>query len=147
MELNQAFAAYATAAGFRIHACEGYDPESKGKVEAGVKYVKGNALAGEVFDDWGHLEAHVRQWLDEVANIRRHGTTGEAPQVRFECDEQAQLGPYLTPASLAPQASAETRKVDKTGLLSWRANKYSIYWMTAFMSPENTIRSSFFFNW
>ena len=46
LELNQAFAAYATAAGFRIHACEGYDPESKGKVEAGVKYVKGNALAG-----------------------------------------------------------------------------------------------------
>ena len=127
LELNQAFAAYATAAGFRIHACEGYDPESKGKgkVEAGVKYVKGNALAGEVFDDWDHLEAHVRQWLDEVANIRRHGTTGEAPQVRFERDEQAQLGPYLTPASLAPQASAETRKVDKTGLLSWRANKYS----------------------
>ena len=34
-----------------------------------------------------HLEAHVRQWLDEVANIRRHGTTGEAPQVRFERDE------------------------------------------------------------
>ena len=120
-----------------IHACEGYDPESKG-----------NALAGEVFDDWDHLEAHVRQWLDEVANIRRHGTTGEAPQVRFERDEQAQLGPYLTPASLAPQvrferdeqaqlgpyltpaslapqASTETRKVDKTGLLSWRANKYS----------------------
>ena len=110
LELNQAFAAYATAAGFRIHACEGYDPESKGKVEAGVKYVKGNALAGEVFDDWDHLEAHVRQWLDEVANIRRHGTTGEAPQVRFERDEQAQLGPYLTPASLAPQASTETRK-------------------------------------
>jgi len=47
LELNQAFAAYATAAGFRIHACEGYDPESKGKVEAGVKYVKGNALAGQ----------------------------------------------------------------------------------------------------
>ena len=45
--------------------------------------------------------------------------------MRFERDEQAQLGPYLTPASLAPQASAETRKVDKTGLLSWRANKYS----------------------
>lgn len=125
LDLNPAFAAYATAAGFRIHACEGYDPESKGKVEAGVKYVKGNALAGEVFGDWGHLEAHVRQWLDEVANVRQHGTTGEAPRVRFERDEQEQLGPYLTPASLAPQGPAETRKVDKTGLLSWRANKYS----------------------
>ena len=134
LELNQAFAAYATAAGFRIHACEGYDPESKGKgkgkgkgkVEAGVKYVKGNALAGEVFDDWGHLEAHVRQWLDGVANVRRHGTTGEMPRVRFDRrDEQDQLGPYLTPATLASQTPAETRKVDKTGLLSWRANKYS----------------------
>ena len=87
LDLNPAFAAYATAAGFRIYACEGYDPESKGKVEAGVKYVKGNALAGEVFDDWDHLEAHVRQWLDGVANVRQHGTTGEAPRVRFERDE------------------------------------------------------------
>ena len=87
LDLNPAFAAYATAAGFRIHACEGYDPESKGKVEAGVKYVKGNALAGEVFDDRDHLEAHVRQWLDGVANVRQHGTTGEAPRVRFERDE------------------------------------------------------------
>ncbi len=87
LDLNPAFAAYATAAGFRIYACEGYDPESKGRVEAGVKYVKGNALAGEVFDDRDHLEAHVRQWLDEVANVRQHGTTGEAPRVRFERDE------------------------------------------------------------
>ena len=87
LDLNPAFAAYATAAGFRIYACEGYDPESKGKVEAGVKYVKGNALAGEVFDDRDHLEAHVRQWLDGVANVRQHGTTGEAPRVRFERDE------------------------------------------------------------
>ena len=79
LDPNPAFAAYATAAGFRIYACEGYDPEGKGKVEAGVKYVKGNALAGEVFDDWDHLEAHVRQWLDGVANVRQHGTTGEAP--------------------------------------------------------------------
>ena len=87
LDPNPAFAAYATAAGFRIYACEGYDPEGKGKVEAGVKYVKGNALAGEVFDDWDHLEAHVRQWLDGVANVRQHGTAGEAPRVRFERDE------------------------------------------------------------
>ena len=87
LDLNPAFAAYATAAGFCIYACEGYDPESKGKVEAGVKYVKGNALAGEVFDDRDHLEVHVRQWLDGVANVRQHGTTGEAPRVRFERDE------------------------------------------------------------
>ena len=37
LELNARFNEYATHAGFNIRACEGYDPESKGKVEAGVK--------------------------------------------------------------------------------------------------------------
>ena len=125
LELNQAFAAYATLAGFRIHACEGYDPESKGKVESGVKYVKRNGLDGETFDDWDHLEQHIRQWLDTIANQRLHGTTGEAPQVRYERDERAKMRPYLTPALLQQNTPRETRKVDKTGLLSWCANKYS----------------------
>ena len=126
LHLNQGFAAYATAAGFRIHACEGYDPESKGKVEAGVKYVKHNALAGEVFDDWNHLEAYLMDWLETVANVRQHGTTGEAPRARFERDERSTLKPYLTPASLGVQTPTERRKVDKTGLISWHANKYSV---------------------
>ena len=125
LELNQAFAAYATGAGFRIHACEGYDPESKGKVEAGVKYVKHNGLYGEVFDDWNHLKQHLGQWLDTVANRRVHGTTGEVPWVRYEQDERSRMRPYLTPASLGAQVPVESRKVDKTGLLSWYANKYS----------------------
>lgn len=125
LSLNQAFAAYATAAGFRIHACEGYDPESKGKVEAGVKYVKHNALAGEVFDDWHHLETHLQDWLETVANMRRHGTTGEAPRVRFERDEQPLLRPCFTPSTLRLRIPTESRKVDKTGLISWQANKYS----------------------
>lgn len=56
LELNNRFYQYATMVGFRIRACEGYDPESKGKVEAGVKYVKNNALYGESFSDWTDLE-------------------------------------------------------------------------------------------
>ena len=37
LDLNPRFHQYATGAGFKIRAGEGYDPESKGKVEAGVK--------------------------------------------------------------------------------------------------------------
>jgi len=48
--VNDRFNEYASHAGFSIRACEGYDPESKGKVEAGVKYVKGNALYGGLPD-------------------------------------------------------------------------------------------------
>lgn len=48
--LNQRFYQYATKAGYRFHACEGYDPEHKGKVEARVKYVEQDALYRETFD-------------------------------------------------------------------------------------------------
>ncbi|AWB35851.1 IS21 family transposase [Orrella marina] len=125
LTLNQRFHAYATTAGFRIHACEGYDPESKGKVEAGVKYVKQDCLYGEVFRDQEHVREHVQQWLDNVANDRVHGTTGESPRERFERDEREHLNGYLSPACVQPVAG-QTRRADKTGLIAWKANKYSV---------------------
>ena len=73
LELNQRFHQYATAAGFTIRVCEGYDPESKGKVEAGVKYVKQNGFYGEEFKDWRELDQYVKDWLETIANQRLHG--------------------------------------------------------------------------
>lgn len=124
LELNPRFAQYATTAGFRIRACAGYDPESKGKVEAGVKYVKHNALAGETFIGWSDLDRHLAQWLDAVANQRTHATTGEVPQAHYQAEEQAKMRPYLSPACLTEPG--ETRKADKTGLIAYRGNKYSV---------------------
>jgi transposase len=127
LTLNQRFHQYATSAGYRIYACEGYDPESKGKVEAGVKYVKQDALYGECFADEAAVREHLRDWLETVANTRVHGTTGRAPREHFDTDERAQLRPYLVPDSLLRQScETETRRADKTGLISWRANKYSV---------------------
>lgn len=122
-----AFARDALAAGIRIHACEGYDPESEGKVEAGVKYVKQDAFYGDTFADLQHLRGHLQQWLEEVANARIHGTTGRVPREHFEAEERVHLRPYLTPACLGRATDGlEPRKVDKTGLISWRANKYTV---------------------
>jgi len=127
LKVNQRFHEYATTAGFRIHACCGYDPESKGKVEAGVKYAKQDAFYAETFRDEADLRRHVQQWLDEVANVRTHGTTGRQPRVHFEAEERAHLGPYLTPACVARGVDdLAPRQVDKTGLIAWKANKYSV---------------------
>jgi hypothetical protein len=47
--------------------------------------------------------------------------------VHFEALERSHLKPYLVPQSLLHVApTGETRKVDKTGLISWEANKYSV---------------------
>jgi transposase len=61
------------------------DPESKGVVEGGVRYVKHNALAGRAdelqrFEDYLALAPY---WRDQVANLRLHETTRERPIDRF----------------------------------------------------------------
>jgi transposase len=66
-------------------ACERRDPESKGIVEGGVRYVKHNALAGRgaeltCFEDYLAL---APLWRDQVANVRLHETTKERPVDRF----------------------------------------------------------------
>lgn len=128
LALNERFARYAASAGFAIRACRGYDPESKGKVEAGVKYVKSNGLYGETFADWAAVGAYLRQWLEETANARIHAATGEAPCERYARAEQPHMAPYLSPPGI-PELTGEaplTRHADKTGLIAWQANKYSV---------------------
>lgn len=71
-------------------ACAPYRARTKGKTEAGVKYVKRNALADQAFDSFGALEQHLAEWMI-VADQRCHGTTHEAPIVRFEREERAAL--------------------------------------------------------
>lgn len=67
-------------------ACAARDPESKGIVEGGVRYVKHNALAGRAgellrFEDYLAL---APLWRDQVANVRLHESTRERPLDRFE---------------------------------------------------------------
>jgi hypothetical protein len=67
-------------------ACERRDPESKGIVEGGVRYVKHNAMAGRS-DELVHFEdylAFAPSWRDQVANVRIHATTRERPVDRFQ---------------------------------------------------------------
>jgi transposase len=69
-------------------ACQRRDPESKGIVEGGVRYVKRNALAGraEQLTTFADYQALAVTWRDEVANVRRHETTHERPVDRFQTE-------------------------------------------------------------
>lgn len=78
-------------------ACQPRDPESKGVVEAGVRYIKRNALAGrdEELQDWSDYVRLAENWRDEVANVRLHHTTRERPLDRFQ-QEKGALRPLPT---------------------------------------------------
>lgn len=78
---------------FRMRACRPYRAKTKGKVERPIRYVRENFFYGREFLNDQDLDAQVHLWLQNVANVRIHGTTGERPIDRFERDEKAVLSP------------------------------------------------------
>lgn len=124
---NGRFLAFARYWGFRPRACAPYRARTKGKDERGVAYVKRNAIAGHSFESWAALEAHLARWTREVADVRVHGTTGEAPIARFERDEAAALKPV---AGRAPfrQLRELVRVVQSDACIELDTNRYSVPW-------------------
>lgn len=116
------YADFAGYYGFRPWACTPYRPQTKGKVESGVKYVKRNALAGKRFLSWSHLNAWLLEWNTTIADLREHGTTHEAPLARFAQER-------LTPLGLRPPyqwAHVRQRVVANDALVSIAGSRYSV---------------------
>jgi hypothetical protein len=80
---NPRYLDFAGYYGFTPRACQPYRAQTKGKVENGVRYVRGNFWPGLRFTDLVDLNRQARTWLDGVANVRVHGTTGEVPWHRL----------------------------------------------------------------
>jgi hypothetical protein len=80
---NPRYLDFAGYYGFTPKACQPYRAQTKGKVESGVKYVRGNFWPGLHFTDLADLNRQALVWLDRVANVRIHGTTGAMPLIRL----------------------------------------------------------------
>jgi transposase len=78
--------------GFKPMPCRVYHPNDKGKVESGIKYVKGNFFKGRSFTNSADCDRKLRIW-NEAANKRIHGTTKKVPIEVFEREEKARLLP------------------------------------------------------
>ena len=81
--VQRAYAECAEGYAFRIDACPPREPQLKGIVEAGVKYVKINFLALRSFRDLVDLNRQACAWVTTEAGIRIHGTTRRAPLELF----------------------------------------------------------------
>ena len=121
---NPTFKAFADYWGFEPRLCRPYRARTKGKVESGVKYLKRNFLRGRLFIDIVDLQCQLDQWNAEVADLRIHGTTHEAPIVRFEQETNA-LVPTRGQPSFA-LAGRRSRIVASDYLVSFETNRYSV---------------------
>lgn len=92
-ELNRSYREVARHYQFKIDPTPPRAPKKKGKVEAGVKYVKSNALSGRSEEPLEDTNRWLERWTREVAGMRIHGTTGKQPLMVFESEEQRELHP------------------------------------------------------
>jgi transposase len=109
--------------GFAVKACGPYKPHEKGRVENGVGYFKKNFLAGLQLSSLEALNAAVRQWLDQVANVRVHGETHQKPRDLFELEK-----PKLRPLTVLPYdlATVSTVSVSRRCRVRLDTNHYSV---------------------
>lgn len=118
---NPLFADFAAHYGFRPRVCRVRRPQTKGKVERAIGYVKDSFLKGRSFADLATLNAQAHAWLEHTAQQRVHGTTGRRPAELLREEGLLPLpglGPY-------PVADRCLRRVDREGYVHLQGSRYS----------------------
>lgn len=85
--VQRAYAEFAQGYGFIISACPPYDPQKKGRVESGVKYVKNRFVPLRKFRSLVDANQQLKSWVLEEAGNRIHGSTREKPIILFEIEQ------------------------------------------------------------
>lgn len=123
VQLCEGLLRFAAGYGFKPRTCWIHDPESKGKVENRVKFLKRSFVYGHELSTLEALNADVRAWLAEVANGEVCAATGVPPRQRL-ADEAPAL--HRLPALPVEVPVVEERGVSRTGIIHWLGNTYSV---------------------
>jgi len=107
--------------GFIPRLCKPYCPQTKGKIENSIGYVKRDFLLGGTFSSLDDMNQQCMHWLNRVNNTV-HGTTNEIPVERLKQEN------LKTIAGVQPYQvrREEPRKISKDSYVSYRGNRYSV---------------------
>jgi transposase len=123
-ELNPKLRAFADHYGLAIMPTRPRMPRHKGKIESGVKYVKGNGLKGLRFSSLEDENRHLLEWETTVADVRIHGTIRQQVAKVFADVERAALQPL--PVQRFPFFHEAQRKVHRDGHVEVAKAYYSV---------------------
>jgi transposase len=136
LQFNQDFLEFANHYKTVIIPCEPWHPEQKGKVESGVKYLEKNFVSGRTFKDDRDIATQLRDWMNNIANQRVHGTTKKVPHEVLLTIERPAL--QLLPDSPFAFFNRGVRKVAPNCHIHFENNYYSVPF--AFVGKEVTVR-------
>ena len=120
IRFNEAFLDFLRIFNMVPEACNIKAPHEKGKIESSIKYLRQNFWPLRTFANLDEVNHQARKWLDTVANIRVHQTTGQRPVQRLD---KAKLKPM--PDLLPDCRETETLKVHKDFAVRFDGNTYS----------------------
>jgi len=121
--LTEAFRAYCQSRPFKVRFCRRSDPQSKGKIENVIKYIKYNFLRGRIYYSIAGLNDQVIDWLGRTANAKVHSTTLKIPALEWEL-EKVHLIPLKQPFTIAKELLAYN--VTKDNVIHFKGSSYSV---------------------
>ena len=132
--LTSGFREYTRSRGFELHFCRKSDPQSKGKVENVIQYIKKNFLFNRLYQDDETLNEQATAWLKRTANHLPHNYTKIAPEEAFR-EEAEYLSPF-TPLTLDMHTTPKMKKytLRKHNVINYKSNFYTL--------PKGTYKGS-----
>jgi len=127
--LTKEFKAYANIRNLTLHFCRKADPQSKGKIESVIKYIKQNFLYNRTFIDIDTLNDQALNWLSRTANIMVHHRTRKVPFSEWQIEKQYLKTYFPMPIDCNPYLPYCVRK-DNT--IAYKSNFYTL--------PEGTYK-------
>ncbi len=120
--LTKDFSNFCKTQDFKAVFCRKADPQSKGKIENVVKYVKQNFLRGRVFINIDILNEQALAWLKRTGNTKVHSSTKLVPVGQWEEEKK-----YLLPVkSKVENKKLKSYKVRKDNTICFKSNFYSL---------------------
>lgn len=127
--LTQEFQAYKEERELVLWMCRKADPESKGKIENVVKYIKRNFSRHRLYHGLDAWNESGWSWLERTGNYKIHHTTKKRPVEVFTLEKS-----HLRPISSTIEnthihgnyGSSITRSVRKDNIIWYKSNRYTV---------------------
>ncbi len=121
--LTKEFSSYCSQMDFKPIFCRKSDPESKGKVENVVGFVKKNFLRGRTYVNIDKLNSAALGWLERTGNGKEHAGIKKIPTQEWIIEQ-----PCLKPLkpSIALKEELKKYKVRKDNTISYKSNFYTL---------------------
>lgn len=121
--LTEEFRSYVNYRSFSLHFCRKADPQSKGKVENVIRYIKYNFLRGRKYINNPLLNQQSGQWLSRTANAKMHASTKKIPEEEWG-QEKAFLKPLEGVYNI--EQGHQWYNVRKDNTIAYKGNFYCL---------------------